>query len=280
MKRVGVVGCGAMGSGIVQVSAQAGYQVTVRDINDEFLNRGLGMIKSSLQRDVDRSRMTAEDRDAIWGRIKGTTKLEDLADSDLIVEAAIEEIGEKRSIFGTLDRVCPPSTILSTNTSSLTVIEMAAATKRPQQVLGLHFFNPAQVMKLVEIVRTIVTSDEAVEVGRKYEESIGKTPVLAKDQPGFIVNRLLVPYLLDAIRVYQDGLASAQDIDQGMLLGCNHPMGPLALSDLIGLDVLLHVAESLHAELAEPRFAAPPLLKRMVMAGHLGRKTKRGFYAY
>ncbi|MBI4300645.1 MAG: 3-hydroxybutyryl-CoA dehydrogenase [Chloroflexi bacterium] len=280
IKKVGVVGCGAMGSGITQVSAQAGYQVTVREISDEFLNRGLGGIRSGLERQVERGRMTAADKDATLGRIKGTTRLDDLAESDLVIEAAVEEIEPKRAIFGALDKLCPPTAILATNTSSLTVIQMAAATKRPEMVLGLHFFNPVPVMKLVEIVKTIVTSDEVVETGRKFVESVGKTPVFAKDQPGFISNRLLAPYLIDAIRVYEAGLGTAEDIDQTMVLGCNHPMGPLTLADFIGLDVLMHIAESLHAELAEPRFAPPPLLKRMVMAGHLGRKTKRGFYTY
>ena len=280
MKNIGVVGCGLMGSGIAQVCAQAGYTTTVREIDQALLDKGLGSIASSLDRSVERGRLSPEDRDATLARLKGTTSLDALAGCDLVIEVITEDIRPKRQLFAELDALCQADAILATNTSSLTVVEMAAATKRPERVVGMHFFNPVPAMKLVEVVRTVVTSDEVVNQAKAFCESIGKTVVLAKDTPGFVVNRLLVPYLLDAIAAYEAGLASREDIDQGMVLGCGHPMGPLTLSDLVGLDTLYNVARSFYDELGGARFAPPPLLKRMVLAGHLGRKTGRGFYDY
>ena len=280
VKTVGVVGCGLMGSGIVQVSAQSGLKAIVREADQALLDKGLGRIKKFLEDGVAKGKVTAEDRDRTLANIKGTTKLEDLAGCDLVIEAVTENIALKREVFSTLDAVCASDAVLASNTSSLSVTEIASFTKRPERVLGLHFFNPVPLMKLVEIIRALSTNDAAFEKAKGYVETIGKTPVIAKDAPGFVVNRLLVPYLIDAIRVYESGLASKEDIDNGMKLGCGHPMGPLQLLDFVGLDTTLFIANIMFEEFREARFAPPPLLKRMVLAGHLGRKSGRGFYDY
>lgn len=280
IRTVGVVGCGQMGSGIVEVVARAGYEVIVLEVNDEFLQRGLARVQASMERAVKRGKMTAEERDSAWARIRGTTNMDDFHECELVIEAAIEQLDIKQNIFKELDDITPKEALLASNTSSISLTALAAATSRPDKVLGLHFFNPAPVMPLVEIVRAVTTSDESVAIAQHFVDSLGKKPVLAKDTPGFIVNRLLVPYLIDAIRMYEQGLASKEDIDSAMKLGANHPMGPLQLSDFIGLDTLLYVAEVLYEELAEPRLAPPPLLRRMVAAGFLGRKSGRGFYEY
>jgi len=277
---VGVVGCGLMGSGIVQVAAQAGFQVLFVEANDELVKRGLGRLHETLEGLVSKGKLDAKARDATQARIAGTTRLEDLKSCDLVVEAMTENQPLKNETFAKLDRICPPSTILASNTSSCNVTAMAAATRRPGLVLGLHFFNPVPLMKLVEVVRTILTDDAAVMTAIEWVRALGKTPVQTKDSTAFIVNRLLVPYLLDAIRVYESGLASLEDIDAAMKLGCGYPMGPFTLLDLVGLDTTMYVAEVMFEEFREPRYAPPPLLKRMVMAGQLGRKTGKGFYRY
>ena len=280
MKKVGVVGCGLMGGGITQVVAQAGLPVTVVEASREFLDRGLGAIRRNLDGLVEKGRLDGGARDAAWGRITGSVSLDELRDADLAIEAITENVALKKETFAKLDRICPPSALLASNTSSCTITELAAATKRPAQVLGLHFFNPAPVMKLVEVVRTILTSDETVKTAWAFVQGLGKTPVAAQDTTGFIVNRLLVPYLLEAVRVLETGVATREDIDQAMKLGCGYPMGPFTLLDLVGLDTTLFVAEVMFDEFREARFAPPPLLKRMVMAGHLGRKSGKGFYDY
>jgi 3-hydroxybutyryl-CoA dehydrogenase len=280
IKKVGVVGCGLMGAGITQVAAQAGYEVTVSEINDELLNKGLKSIKSILAKNVEKGKMTKEEEAAVVGRIKGTTKMEDFAGCDLVIEAATENMSIKKKIFADLDRVCTPGIVLATNTSCLSVTEVAMATKRPDKVIGMHFFNPVPVMKLLEIVTTIVSSDETLNTVKAFGQSLGKVIIVAKDTPAFIANRIAIPMSLEAIRVYESGLATKEDIDNGMVYGYNHPMGPLALADLVGLDTLLYICESMYAEFKDPRWAAPLLLKRMVTAGHLGRKTGKGFYDY
>ena len=280
IKKVGVVGCGLMGSGIAQVCAQSGYQTVVSEINDDLLNKGMGMLKSNLSRNVEKGRLPAQERDAILGRLKGTTKMADFAGCDLVIEVVVENMELKKKIFTDLDKICPPHAILASNTSCLSVIEMAMATKKPDKVLGMHFFNPVPVMKLLELVRTIASSEETVNTVKAFGNSIDKTVIVAQDMPGFVVNRLLTPYLFDAMRMLEAGLATREDIDQGMMLGCNHPMGPLTLSDFIGLDTLYFIANIMYEEFKEPRFAPPLLLKKMVAAGRLGRKSGRGFYEY
>ncbi len=278
--KVGVVGCGLMGGGIAQVAAQAGFPTTVVEANQELLDRGLSAIRRQVDGFVEKGRLDRSQRDATWSRLAGTVRLEDLRDADIVIEAITEQITLKKETFARLDQICLPHALLATNTSSCTVTEIAAATKRPAQVLGLHFFNPAPVMKLVEVVRTILTSDETIKTAWEFVQALGKTPVATADTTGFIVNRLLVPYLLEAVRLLESGIASKEDIDQAMRLGCGYPMGPLTLLDLVGLDTTLFVAEVMFDEFREPRLAPPPLLRRMVLAGRLGRKSGKGFYDY
>jgi len=280
IKTVGVVGCGLMGSGIAEVAARCGYQVIVSEASDELLARGLDRVRASLTKAVSRGKATQEEKDEALARIQGTVDMEDFAACDLIVEAVTEDMALKKRIFAALDTICPPRTIIASNTSCLCITEMASVTRRGDKVLGLHFFNPVPVMKLLEIVRTILTSEETLATCRAFGESLGKTVVVAPDTPGFIVSRLLIPYLLSAIRAVEWSVASVEDVDRAMVLGCNHPMGPLALADLIGLDTMLHIAHQMYDEFKDPAYAPPPLLKRMVLAGHLGRKTGKGFYDY
>ena len=280
IKKVGVVGCGAMGSGIAQLCAQSGYQVVVSEINDELLKRGLASIDKTLARSVEKGRLSQPDKDTITSRIKGTTSNKDFADCDLVIEAAIENMELKKKIFAELDGICPPHAILATNTSCLSIMDMAVATKRPEKVLGLHFFNPAPVMKLLEIVKTIATSDEVLEASQKFGESLDKTTVIAHDAPGFIVNRLWIPFLLHSIRLYEEGVASREDIDNAIKLGLNYPMGPLTLSDMVGIDIVKFVSDALYEQLKDPRYITPTLVEKMVAAGWLGRKTGKGFYDY
>ncbi|HWP46684.1 MAG TPA: 3-hydroxybutyryl-CoA dehydrogenase [Candidatus Limnocylindrales bacterium] len=280
IKHVGVVGCGLMGSGIAQVCAQAGYPVTVREISQDLLDKGLQSIHKFLSTGVERKKLTEEQKNQILSRIKGTTRLEDLGNCDLIIEAVVEDIHIKKEVFGALDKICPFETILASNTSSLTIIEMAAATRRPDRVVGLHFFNPAPLMKLVEVVRTIATKEEVFQTAFEFVKSLGKEPVAAKDNSGFIVNFLLIPYLLGAIRALENGLASKEDIDKAMKLGCGYPMGPFELLDFVGLDTTYKVANIFFEEYRDRLYAPPPLLKKMVLAGYLGRKSGKGFYDY
>lgn len=278
--KVGVVGCGLMGSGMTQVCAQSGYQVVVSEINDELLNKGLASISSRLAKDVEKGKLTQQYKESILDRIKGTTNIRDFSDCDLVIEAAIENMDLKKKIFAQLDKVCPKHTILATNTSVLSVIDIAMHTARPEKVLGLHFMNPVPIMKLVEIVRTIATSDETIEVGKKLCNSLGKSFVIAKDTPGFIVNGLFTPFLLNAIRMLENNVATKEDIDAAINLGLNHPMGPLTLLDLIGIDTVFFGASAMYEELKDPQYAPPPLMKKMLAAGWLGRKTGKGFYEY
>jgi 3-hydroxybutyryl-CoA dehydrogenase len=280
IKKVGVVGCGAMGGGIAQICAQSGYQVVVSEINEELLNRGLQSIEKTLTRLVEKQKISPQDKDATISRIKGTTGTRDFSGCDLVIEAAIENLELKKKIFAELDEVCPKHTILGTNTSCLSIIDMAVATKRPEKVVGLHFFNPAPVMKLLEIVKTIATSDAVVEISQKFGQSLGKTTVIAQDAPGFIVNRLWIPFLLHCIRLYEEGVASREDIDNAISLGLNYPMGPLTLSDMVGIDVVKFVSDALYEQLKDPRYITPTLVDKMVAAGWLGRKTGKGFYEY
>jgi 3-hydroxybutyryl-CoA dehydrogenase len=280
IERVGVLGAGLMGSGIAEVCAKSGYETVVREVSDELARKGISRIESSLAKAVERGKLASGDRDAARGRLKVTTRLEDFAGCDLVVEAVVENLDAKKEMFRELDAICGESAIFCSNTSSLTITELSAATRRPDRFAGLHFFLPAPVMKLVEVVRTIATSDETVETIVGFAKSLGKEPILAKDNSGFIVNRLLVPYLLDAVRALEEGVGSREDIDKGMELGCGHPMGPLKLLDLVGLDTTYAIAEIMFAEYREKRFAPPPLLKRMVLAGRYGKKSGRGFYEY
>ena len=280
IRNVGIIGAGLMGAGIAEVSARAGYDTLVREINDELLARGLDRIETSLQSAVQRGKRTAAEQEAARSRIRGTTRLEDFADRDLVIEAAIEDVGLKKDLFAQLDQICPAHTILASNTSSIPIIQLAAATKRPDRVLGTHFFNPVPAMQLFELVRTLTTSDESLATVHAVGERLGKRMVVSKDRAGFIVNYLLVPYLLDAIRLLEQEFASKEDIDVGMMLGTSYPMGPFTLLDFIGLDTALHITEVLFEAFKEPRFAAPTLLHQMVAAGWLGRKSGRGFYNY
>ncbi len=280
IKTVGVIGCGLMGSGIVETCARAGYNVIVREPTDDLLQKGLARLKGSLTKGVEKGKIAQADADAALARIKGTISMDDFAPCDLVIEAAVENMALKKEIFGALDKICPPHAILASNTSSLCVMEMDSATNSQDKVLGMHFFTPVPVMKLLEFVRTIATSDETMEAARQFGATLGKTMITAKDTPGFIVNVLLVPYILDAVRLVENGVATKEDIDAGMALGCNHPMGPLTLLDFVGLDTTLFIADAMYDEFKDTRYAAPPLLRRMVLAGRLGRKTGMGFYDY
>jgi len=280
IRNVGVIGCGLMGSGIVQVAAQAGFQVLFVEANDDLVKRGLTRLRETLEGLASRGKIEPKAKDAALALIAGTTRLDDMKGCDLVVEAMTENQALKNETFAKLHKICAPHAILASNTSSCNVTAMAAATGRPAQVLALHFFNPVPLMKLVEVVRTILTDDATVKTATEWVQAVGKTPVQAKDSTAFIVNRLLVPYLLDAVRVYESGLASVEDIDTAMKLGCGYPMGPFTLLDLVGLDTTMYVAEVMFEEFREARYAPPPLLKRMVMAGQLGRKTGTGFYTY
>jgi 3-hydroxybutyryl-CoA dehydrogenase len=280
MKRVGVVGCGQMGAGIAQVFIQAGFPVTVLESNNVLLEKGLARIAGQLARNVEKGKLSAEDRQRYLDRLTGTLDFAAFADCGLVIEAIVEQMEAKRQVFAALDGVVRPEAILASNTSSLAIMELAAGISRPDRVVGMHFFNPVPVMPIIEVVRTIVTSDETVEVVRNVAAALGKQVVLAKDTPGFIVNLLLIPYLLDAVRAYEHGMATRDDIDTAMKLGCGLPMGPLTLADFIGLDTVLYIADVLLNELHQEKYAAPPLLRRMVTAGLLGRKSGRGFYDY
>jgi len=280
IKRVGVLGCGLMGSGIAQVAAGAGYETIVRDVSQALLDRGRAGIEKSLAKFVEKGKLPAADRDATVQRLKFTTTVADLKQADIVIEAITEDLGLKNALFKELDGLCSPGTIFASNTSSLTIAEMAAATKRPDRFVGLHFFNPVPLMPLVEVVRTVTTSEETFKRAFSFAASLRKEPVAAKDNSGFIVNLLLVPYLLDAIRAVERGVGSVPDIDKAMQLGCGYPMGPLTLLDFVGLDTTHHIAEIMFKEYREARYAPPPLLKRMVLAGMYGKKSGKGFYDY
>ncbi len=280
IQKVGVVGCGLMGAGIAQVVAQAGCEVAVREVSAELLEKGLKSIEKNLQRLVDKGSLSQIERDHTRSRLRGTTSLDELRNADLVIEAIIEQLPAKKELFAALEKLCPPATIFASNTSSISITEMATATRRPERFLGLHFFNPVPVMKLVEVIRTISTDSRVFDEIVAFTERLGKTPVRTSDHTGFIVNRLLVPYLLDAIRALEEGVGSIEDIDKSMKLGCGHPMGPLTLLDFVGLDTTYYIANVMFDEFKERRFAPPPLLKRMVLAGWNGRKAGRGFYDY
>jgi 3-hydroxybutyryl-CoA dehydrogenase len=280
IKKVGVLGCGLMGSGIAQVAAAAGYDTVVRDVAKEFLDRGRAGIEKSLAKFVEKGKLDAAARDATLKRLTFTTTVADLKGVDVVIEAITEDLALKNALFNELDGLCGPATIFASNTSSLTIAEMAAATKRADRFVGLHFFNPVPLMQLVEVVRTVTTSDETFKRAFAFAKSLGKEAVAAKDNSGFIVNLLLVPYLLDAIRAVERGVGSVPDVDKAMQLGCGYPMGPLTLLDFVGLDTTYHIAEIMFKEYREQRYAPPPLLKRMVLAGMFGKKSGKGFYDY
>jgi 3-hydroxybutyryl-CoA dehydrogenase len=280
MKTIGVVGCGLMGSGVAQVCAQAGYKTLVSEVSEELLGKGQARIGKSLEKMVEKGKQTREEMAATLANLSGTTRLEDLAGCDLVIEAVVENVDEKKRVFAELDRITGPETLLATNTSSVCVIELAAATGRPDKVLGLHFFNPVPVMKLVEVVKTIATADATVAKGHEFVRSLGKEPITCPDTTAFVVNKLLVPYLLDAVRMLEAGQVTREDIDKAMQLGCGYPMGPLTLLDFVGIDTTYYIANIMFDEFKDARYAAPPLMKRMVLAGHLGKKSGRGFYDY
>jgi 3-hydroxybutyryl-CoA dehydrogenase len=280
IEKVGVVGCGLMGSGIAQVAAQAGCQVTVREVSQQLVDKGLQGIDKNLARLVEKGTLSAGDRDQIQGRLRGTTNLDDLKDCDLIIEAIIEQLPAKKELWSALDKICPKPTIFASNTSSLSITEMATFTQRPDRFVGMHFFNPVPVMKLVEVIRTIATDPKVFDEMVAFGGRLGKTVVRTSDRTGFIVNRLLVPYLLDAVRALEEGVGSVEDIDNSMKIGCGHPMGPFTLLDFVGLDTTYYISNIMFDEFKEKRFASPPLLKRMVLAGWNGRKAGRGFYDY
>ncbi len=280
IRKVGVLGAGLMGSGIAEVCAKAGYTTVVREVSEDLVKKGIGKIEGSLGKAVEKGKLPAAEKDAVRGRISSTTKLEDLSDCDIVLEAIVENLDVKKETYKKLDGICGPEAIFCSNTSSLTITELAAATSRPDRFAGLHFFNPVPVMKLVEVVRTIATSDATFQTVFDFAKSLGKEPIRTQDNSGFIVNRLLVPYILDAVRALEAGVGTKEDIDKGMELGCGHPMGPLKLLDFVGLDTTYAIAEIMFQEYRETRFAPPPLLKRMVLAGRYGRKSGRGFYEY
>ena len=280
IKKVGILGCGLMGGGIAEVAAKAGYETVVREVNDELLDKGLARIAKSLDKAIAKGRATEEEKDDALGRLTGTTELEAMADCDLVVEAIVENLEEKQRTYRALAEVVQESAVLASNTSSLTITELAMATKHPDRFLGLHFFNPVPAMKLVEVVRTLMTDESVAEGVHDFVRSLGKEPVACRDNSGFIVNRLLIPYLLDAVRAYEEGVGSLEDIDKAMQLGCGYPMGPFTLLDFVGLDTTYYIANIMFEEYREKRFAPPPLLKQMVLAGRFGRKSGRGFYDY
>jgi 3-hydroxybutyryl-CoA dehydrogenase len=280
IQTVGVVGAGLMGSGIAQVAAQAGHSVIVREVNPQFVEKGLQSIGKNLERLVAKGTLSSEVRDQTRGRVRGTTNLEDLKACDIVIEAIVEQLPAKKELYTALDKICSRNTIFASNTSSLSITEMAVVTQRPERFVGLHFFNPVPMMKLVEVIRTIATDTSVFDEVVGFAAGLGKTPVRTTDNTGFIVNRLLVPYLLDAVRVLEQGVASIEDIDNSMKLGCGYPMGPLTLLDFVGIDTTYYIANIMFDEFKEPRFAAPPLLKRMALAGWNGRKAGRGFYDY
>jgi 3-hydroxybutyryl-CoA dehydrogenase len=280
IRKEGVCGAGLMGNGIAQTCAVAGFGVVLMEVGDAPLQRGMQSITKSLDKFVEKEKMTLPERDAVLGRITPTTHVNDLKDCDLVIEAIVENVDAKTKLFQQLDELLAPHAIICTNTSSLCVIELAAKTKRPNRVAGLHFFNPVPIMKLVEVVKTIATTQDVIDALFDFARKLGKEPILAKDTTGFVVNRLLVPYLLYAIKVYEEGLASKEDIDKGMKLGCGYPMGPLELLDFVGLDTTYYIAQIMFDEFKDPMMAPPPLLRRMVLAGHYGRKSGKGFYDY
>ena len=280
VKKVGVLGCGLMGSGIAQVCAASGYSTIVREVDEGGIEKGMGRIRKFLDDGVARGKVTAQGRDETLAKLTGTTEVEALRGCDLIIEAIIENLDEKRRAYAAVEAVASAQTVIVSNTSSLCVTELAAASARPDRFAGLHFFNPVPLMKLVEVTRALTTTDETFQTIFRFAQSLGKEPITAPDRPGFIVNRLLVPYLLDAIRAYENGLGTIEDIDKGMKLGCGHPMGPFTLLDFVGLDTTYYIAQIMFEEFGEPMYAPPPLLKRMVLAGRTGRKSGRGFYTY
>jgi 3-hydroxybutyryl-CoA dehydrogenase len=280
INKVGVLGCGLMGSGIAQISAQSGFNTVVVEVEQRFLDKGMSGIDKSLGKFVEKGKMTAEDKSSCMSRLKGSTSLKDLADCDIVVEAITENPQVKKETYTAIDAIVKKDAVFASNTSSLTITELSMATARPKQFVGLHFFNPVPLMKLVEVVRTIVTSDEAFNKAWEFARKLGKDPVACRDNSGFIVNRLLVPYILDAIRAYEEGVGSIEDIDKAMQLGCGHPMGPFTLLDFVGLDTTYFITDVMYGEYREKRFAAPPLLRKMVLAGRFGRKSGAGFYDY
>ncbi len=281
IKKVCVLGAGTMGSGIAQICAQAGYEVTMRARRETSITSGKESIRKAFNKSVEKGRMTKEDADAALNRVKTTTVLEEAAKgADLVIEAILEIMEEKKKVYATLDEVCPKHAILASNTSSLSILDIAMATKRPEKVMGMHFFNPVPMMRLIELVKTIVTSEETFNTVKAVSEKLGKTTITAQDTPGFIVNRLLIPYILDGVRLLEAGVATKEDIDQSMKLGCNHPMGPLELADLIGLDIIKDIGDAMYAEFKDTGCISPVLLNKLVVAGRLGRKSGEGFYNY
>ena len=284
VKKVGVLGCGLMGSGIAQVAAMAGFDVTVLEVEQKFLDKGFAGIEKSLakfaEKPPEKGGITAQQKDEIRARLKGVISKEELADCDIIIEAVIENVGQKKEMYAALDGIVKKDAIFASNTSSISITELMTATKRPERFVGLHFFNPVPLMKLVEVVRTIATASDVYETAYEFGKKLGKVPVRTSDKTGFIVNRLLVPYMLDAIRAYEEGVGSIEDIDNAMKLGCGYPMGPFTLLDFVGLDTTYYITHVMYDEFKEQRFASPPLLKRLVMAGWYGRKTGKGFYDY
>ena len=280
IKKVGVLGCGLMGSGIAQTAAQSGYEVVVREINQELLDKGLGKIRDFLSKGVEREKLSQTDMDETLSKIAGTTELSDLSDCDIVIEVIIENMELKAELYKELSEVCKPDTIFASNTSSLSITEMASYTNRPDKMVGLHFFNPVPLMRLVEVARSVSTSSESFDTVYEFAKSLGKTPVKCSDTTGFIVNRLLVPYLLDCIRQLENGLATVEDIDNALKLGLGYPMGPFTLLDFVGIDTTLYIADIMFEEFKEHKYAAPPLMRRMVHAGYFGKKSGKGFYDY